>query len=39
MKKILVLTLSCLGSVSIYAQSTCETRVDAHQKESNAKKR
>ena len=32
MKKILVLTLSCLGSVSIYAQSTCETRVDAHQK-------
>ncbi len=32
MKKILLLAISCLWPVSIYAQSTCETRVDAHQK-------
>ena len=32
MKKIFVSVISCLLAVVTYAQSTCETRVDAHQK-------
>lgn len=32
MKKWIVLIISCFMTAAVYAQSTCETRVDAHQK-------
>ena len=32
MKKFLVSTVGCLLAIATYAQSTCETRVDAHQR-------